>query len=96
MAAVPDAVGAGDTVRTIIYEPSGLRLLWRTRANGAPRIIDLRDLEFFTASRTLTLGIDEGGDDVVADLLGEYEVSRNLGVARGALDATHAAFPLSL
>jgi len=86
---VLDAVGGEDTMRSVVYDPTRLRVLWRTPGEPALRELALASVDLSRGARTLMLEVDAGVAGNVAGSLEEFSVDANLAVARAALTSIH-------
>ncbi len=80
-----DGVRDESTIRTLVYDIDGARILWRTRENPRRRWIDLGLLDFAPGSPVRILDVNAGEGGSVQGLLREYTVAANRSLNGGAL-----------
>lgn len=80
-----DEVSCDDTIRSVVYDAGGRRVLWRTPENPSIRWLDLASLDFSLETPTQVMGVDGPGSGDVSSSLEDYTLDANLKVLLGVL-----------
>jgi choloylglycine hydrolase len=91
--AILDSVSVEETIRSIVYDSTRGRVMWKTARNGALRWLDMDSLDFEDWTRARVIDVEEGGPGDVSGFLGAYTEKSNLALVKGVLarDATNPA-----
>lgn len=79
-----DDVSCEDTIRSIVYDSAGRRVLWKTPGNPRVRWLDLDSIDLCNAG-TRFIDVEAGGPGDVSGLLKNYSHNTNLAVVSGVL-----------
>lgn len=72
-----DEVSCEETLRSVVYDPSGLAVYWKTPAHPEVRWLEFAELDLSPGARVLVIDVEEGGPGDVAGELTGYTVEGN-------------------
>jgi choloylglycine hydrolase len=79
---VLDEVSSDLTIRSMVYDASRLRVLYKTAGNPQVRWLDFEDLDFSAGTPVRVVDLDLGGPGDVHGLLEDYTVEGNRAIVR--------------
>jgi penicillin V acylase-like amidase (Ntn superfamily) len=78
-------VESDETLRSVVYDCGGMRVLWRTSGNRDVRWLTMESLDLSPGAPVLMLDIDAGGLGDASRLLVEYTLEANRATAEAVL-----------